>query len=176
MMHGESLLRWKLRCALVCSQKRATRPFDELEIDYTRPWRRATYDELLVEYAGASLSDPAGMREKARRLGVDEAGRADAVVAEGLFDAVVERHLIQPTFVIDAYTHRIFFRHNWCAPDFAYDDLQRLCGESLSQKPRRLRLDYWRDYHAQLVLVGKDYCRPRQPRCDECPLRELLPQ
>ena len=36
-------------------------------------------------------------------------------------------------------------------------------------------LDCWQDYHAQLVMVGKDFCRPREPRCEQCPLRRLLP-
>jgi endonuclease-3 related protein len=78
-------------------------------------------------------------------------------------------------FVIDAYTRRIFLRHGWCRPDASYDALQRLCESALRQKRRRARLDYWQDFHAQLVNVGKDYCRTRQPRCADCPLESLLP-
>ncbi len=78
-------------------------------------------------------------------------------------------------FVIDAYTKRIFHRHNWSGADAAYEDVQRLCEEALDEKPRHERLDYWQDFHAQLVMVGKDFCRPRQPRCAECPLKPLLP-
>jgi endonuclease-3 related protein len=79
------------------------------------------------------------------------------------------------SFVIDAYTKRIFQRHAWCDENATYDDLQRLCVRSLSQRPQARRLDYWQDYHAQLVRVGKDFCRPRQARCAECPLRTLVP-
>jgi len=79
-------------------------------------------------------------------------------------------------FVIDAYTRRIFHRHGWSAGDAGYGDLQSLCESALNQKPRRDRLDYWQDYHAQLVITGKDFCRARQPRCAECPLRPLLPR
>jgi endonuclease III related protein len=79
-------------------------------------------------------------------------------------------------FVIDAYTKRIFQRHDWCGADASYEDLQHLCEWALDQKPRRLRLDYWQDFHAQLVNVGKDYCRTRWPRCAECPLNPLLPR
>ena len=78
-------------------------------------------------------------------------------------------------FVIDAYTKRIFQRHGWSGADVGYEDLQRLCEEALDDKPRTERLDYWQDFHAQLVMVGKDFCRPRQPRCAECPLKTLLP-
>ena len=79
-------------------------------------------------------------------------------------------------FVIDAYTKRIFQRHGWSSAEAGYEDLQRLCESALDQKPRSERLDYWQDYHAQLVNVGKDFCRTRQPRCAECPLKLLLPR
>jgi endonuclease III related protein len=80
------------------------------------------------------------------------------------------------SFVIDAYTRRIFHRHGWSGADASYEDLQRLCESALDQKPRGERLDHWQDYHAQLVMVGKEYCRTRQPRCAECPLKPLLPR
>jgi endonuclease III related protein len=79
------------------------------------------------------------------------------------------------SFVIDAYTKRIFARHGWCRAEADYDDLQRLCEGALSHKPPGLRLDYWQDFHAQLVRVGKHFCRPRDPRCAGCPLEALLP-
>lgn len=92
------------------------------------------------------------------------------------------------SFVIDAYTKRIFQRHGWLTTRvqrsrFAesksntraeYDSLKALCETSLNHLPAAQRLDYWQDYHAQLVAVGKDYCRPRQPRCEACPLKPLL--
>ena len=79
-------------------------------------------------------------------------------------------------FVIDAYTKRIFHRHEWISAEAGYEDLQRLCEAALNEKSRRERLDYWQDYHAQLVMVGKDFCRPRQPACQNCPLKPLLPE
>jgi endonuclease-3 related protein len=88
------------------------------------------------------------------------------------------------SFVIDAYTKRIFSRHNWSpksavhSPKSAgsYDELKSLCESALNQKTGAARLDYWQDYHAQLVMVGKHYCRTRAPRCNECPLKPLLPR
>jgi len=79
-----------------------------------------------------------------------------------------------PSFVIDAYTKRIFSRHGWCAQDAGYDNLKHICESALNQKTGAARLDYWQDYHAQLVMVGKHFCRTRTPRCDECPLKPLL--
>jgi endonuclease-3 related protein len=79
------------------------------------------------------------------------------------------------SFVIDAYTKRIFHRHGWTIGEAGYDDLQQLCASALNEKPLGQRLDYWQDFHAQLVKVGKHFCRPRTPLCEECPLRPLLP-
>ena len=78
------------------------------------------------------------------------------------------------SFVIDAYTRRIFSRHGWCAPDASYNELKTLCESALAQKPRAQRLDHWQDYHAQLVQTAKDFCRAKNPRCAECPLQPLL--
>ena len=79
------------------------------------------------------------------------------------------------SFAIDAYTKRIFERHGWCKTNTDYDELQLLCTESLSQKRGAAKLDYWQDFHAQLVGVGNHYCKPRNPLCTECPLQTLLP-
>jgi endonuclease-3 related protein len=87
------------------------------------------------------------------------------------------------SFVVDAYTKRIFERHEWSpqstvrSPQSAndYDKLKWLCESALNQKTGAARLDYWQDYHAQLVMVGKHFCRTREPRCDGCPLKPLLP-
>jgi endonuclease-3 related protein len=92
------------------------------------------------------------------------------------------------SFVIDAYTQRIFSRHGWTGKsgrrkaesgkhnDTSYDELKAFCELALNQKTGAARLDYWQDYHAQLVMVGKHFCRTRAPRCDECPLKPLLPR
>lgn len=78
------------------------------------------------------------------------------------------------SFVVDAYTRRIFSRHHWCSAEADYDEVKSLCESALDEKPVTARLDYWQDYHAQLVMVGKHFCRKREPRCEECPLRPLL--
>ena len=88
-----------------------------------------------------------------------------------------------PSFVIDAYTQRIFYRHGWSPKSMIqspkssgdYEEFKRLCELALNQKTGAARLDYWQDYHAQLVMVGKHFCRTRAPRCDGCPLKPLLP-
>jgi len=75
--------------------------FGDLDIDFSRPWRRARYADLLREHAGCDIEDLQAVRAKARALELDEAGMDDAVVVNEVFEATVEHHLVNPTFVID---------------------------------------------------------------------------
>jgi len=82
-----------------CESRRVN--FGEVTVDFSRPWRRAKYSELLAEYAGCDIDDVAAVRKKARMLEIDEAGMDDVVVVDKVFEAVVEDRLENPTFVID---------------------------------------------------------------------------
>ncbi len=73
-----------------------------------------------------------------------------------------------PTFVVDAYTRRILARHGLIPSDATYDVVQALFTSNL---PPDAAL--YNEYHALLVAVGKNYCRPA-PRCATCPLRRDL--
>ena len=75
--------------------------FDDMKIDFSRPWRRAKYAELLKEYSGCDIGDIDGIRAKARELELDEANMDDAVVIDKVFEVTVEDKLIDPTFVMD---------------------------------------------------------------------------
>ena len=75
--------------------------FGDLTIDFTRPWRRAKYSELLKEYSGCDIDDIEAVRAKARELELDQKDVDDAVVVNEVFEATVEDNLINPTFVID---------------------------------------------------------------------------
>jgi lysyl-tRNA synthetase class 2 len=75
--------------------------FGELTIDFTRPWRRAKYADLMKEYSGCDIDDIKTVRAKARQLELDEADMDDAVVVNEVFEKTVEDNLIAPTFVID---------------------------------------------------------------------------
>jgi len=70
-------------------------------LDFTPPWSRRKYADLLEEYGGVSMPDADAVRRKAKSLGLDPAGKDDAVVVNEVFEATVEHHLIQPTFVYD---------------------------------------------------------------------------
>ncbi len=75
--------------------------FAEFTLDFTRPWRKAKYAELLKEYAGCDIDDIKAVRAKARELELDEADMDDAVVINEVFETTVEHNLVAPTFVID---------------------------------------------------------------------------
>jgi lysyl-tRNA synthetase class 2 len=77
------------------------RPFGERTIDFTPPWPRRTYAELLEEHARVSLGDGPAVRSRAAELGIDHAGMDDAVVINAVFERTVEHRLQNPTFVLD---------------------------------------------------------------------------
>ncbi len=87
-----------------CAQGHSDGPkvrFGDMEIDLSRPWRRATYADLLKEYSDCDIEDIAAIRAKARQLEIDEADMDDMVVVNEVFEATVEDQLINPTFVMD---------------------------------------------------------------------------
>jgi lysyl-tRNA synthetase class 2 len=75
--------------------------FEGETIDFTQPWRRAQYAELLKEYSGCDIGDIDAIRAKARELELDESDMDDAVVINEVFEGTVEDNLINPTFVMD---------------------------------------------------------------------------
>jgi endonuclease III related protein len=77
-------------------------------------------------------------------------------------------------FVVDAYTHRILGRHG-LAPGKPHDKPDYEAARSLFEAnlPPDARL--YNEFHALLVNVGKNWCRTREPRCSECPLKGYLP-
>jgi len=75
-----------------------------------------------------------------------------------------------PVFVVDAYTRRVFSRLGLVRGNEPYDELQRFFMTRLPRDPA-----LYNDYHAQIVRLGKDICRP-QPRCADCPLAVVCPR
>ncbi len=71
----------------------------------------------------------------------------------------------KPSFVVDAYTRRIFRRKGFLKGDEPYGDVQALFVENI---PRDVNL--YNDYHAQIVILGKNVCRTK-PRCGVCPVK-----
>lgn len=75
-----------------------------------------------------------------------------------------------PTFVIDAYTARVLKRHGWIEPEADYHAMQDHFLSTLESDAA-----LFNEYHALLVKVGKEHCKPT-PKCQGCPLEEMLPE
>lgn len=73
-------------------------------------------------------------------------------------------------FVVDAYTYRILVRHSLVEPEADYETLQEFFHGYLDDDAAMFN-----EFHALLVATGKNYCRPRNPKCDHCPLRDFNP-
>jgi endonuclease-3 related protein len=72
-----------------------------------------------------------------------------------------------PTFVVDAYTHRIFSRHELIPEESTYDEMKSFFEENL---PEDVQL--FNEYHALLVNIGKTFCKTKKV-CEPCPLKDI---
>jgi endonuclease-3 related protein len=125
--------------------------------------RLAAFVEFLGrEYGGRvegmAAQDPFVVR--AQLLAVRGIGRETA-------DSIALYAAGLPLFVIDAYTRRVFGRLGIIRGDESYDDLQRRFMDELAADAR-----LFNEYHAQIVMLAKDVCRPR-PVCARCPLDSI---
>ncbi len=90
-------------------------------------------------------------------------------------DSILLYALDRPVFVVDAYTARVAFRHGLIEPEADYEQLRELFQSNLPQDTK-----LFNEYHALLVKVGKEFCRPNA-QCHnglshplrDCPLEKL---
>jgi endonuclease III related protein len=82
-------------------------------------------------------------------------------------DSILLYALEMPTFVVDAYTHRIFSRHQLIDEEIGYEELRAYFMDRLPSDSQ-----LYNEYHALLVRLGKEFCKKKSPRCEECPLKE----
>jgi endonuclease-3 related protein len=123
---------------------------------------RALLGFLEARYGGRveAMRDEERWRLRAALLEVPGVGRETA-------DSIVLYAAGLPLFVVDAYTRRVFARLGLVRGDEPYDTLQRFFMQRLPQ-----RAELYNDFHAQIVTLGKDYCRAR-PLCALCPLEAV---
>ena len=72
----------------------------------------------------------------------------------------------KPTFVVDAYTRRVLFRHRCTSEEISYDELRSFFMDCLEPDPTMFN-----EFHALLVHLGHRFCIRKDPRCTECPAR-----
>ena len=97
--------------------------------------------------------------------------RAELLAIKGIgfetADSILLYAFDRPVFVVDAYTARVAVRHGLIDAGADYHQLQEVFTSNL---PADSRL--FNEYHALLVRVGKEFCRP-MPLCAGCPLEKL---
>ena len=93
-------------------------------------------------------------------------------------DSILLYALNRPTFVVDAYTIRLFGRHNLLPPvenentrprEARYESIRRMFMEALQGNAAM-----YNEYHALIVRACKLWCRKSSPRCPTCPLGRSL--
>jgi lysyl-tRNA synthetase class 2 len=77
------------------------RPWGETTIDFTPPFARRAYDELLAEHSGVAADDIAGLTKVAEEIGFNGAGKHPDVIKNFVFEEKVEDALVGPIFVVD---------------------------------------------------------------------------
>ena len=77
--------------------------------------------------------------------------------------------LDRPVFPVDVHCRRVAHRLGWTPSDIYLT--KRQADELQEGIPESLR----RDLHIGMVLLGRHYCLPKNPRCRECPLLEFCP-
>lgn len=82
-------------------------------------------------------------------------------------DSILLYAFERPVFVVDAYTYRAATRHQLIEQQCDYEQLRSLFEDNLESDAK-----LFNEYHALLVHVGKEFCRP-QARCSGCPLEKL---
>jgi len=116
---------------------------------------------FIQEYQGSIKKMQAGKLSELRQelLAVHGIGPETA-------DSMLLYALDKPTFVVDAYTRRIWQRLGL----FKFDDYHQIKEFFEANLPKRVKL--YNEYHALLVALGKYHCRPK-PKCSICPLTKV---
>lgn len=118
-------------------------------------WLFENYDGKLSELENVDTE-----RLRAELLGIKGVGRETA-------DSILLYAFDREIFVVDAYTARVAIRHGLIEPEADYEQLRELFQSNLLPEAKMFN-----EYHALLVRVGKEFCRPKA-RCAGCPLEKL---
>lgn len=124
---------------------------------------KALLDMVEEEYSGDlnSLLDDKLWRAREKLLSVKGVGQETA-------DSILLYAADQPIFVVDAYTHRVFSRHNLLDEETDYEAIQETFMGNLVED-----VQLYNEFHALIVAVAKKYCKKTKPLCEKCPLKEL---
>lgn len=80
-------------------------------------------------------------------------------------DSIILYAAHKPSFVVDAYTKRIFTRLGYLKGNESYDEIKKLLEKNLPQNEK-----LYNEYHALIVEHAKKHCR-KKPNCMNCQIK-----
>jgi len=87
--------------AIRATRQPLTLPWGEVTLDFTPPFARKTYDELIGETLDIEPTDAAAIAAVAKAQGLETAFKHPDVIKSEVFETVVEKTLTGPIFVLD---------------------------------------------------------------------------
>ena len=81
-------------------------------------------------------------------------------------DSIILYAAEKPSFVIDAYTRRIFSRLGLIKKDLKYDEIKEFFEKKLKKD-----VQTYKEYHALIVQHAKQHCKTK-PECNNCILKQ----
>lgn len=91
-------------------------------------------------------------------------------IGEETADSIILYAANLPAFVVDAYTKRIFSRHNFIRHDADYGEVQKFFMENLNKDVKMFN-----EFHALIVKLAKEFCLKSKERCKLCPIGPVAP-
>lgn len=131
-------------------------------------WNKA---KRIIEVSNVLMERPEFFQE-IERLDVDEARRRLKNlpgVGDKTADIVVLFSFGKPTFPIDTHIFRVSKRMNLRSDRDGYDKLRRRLLEVFPE-------DRYFEAHILLIRLGRRFCKPKKPKCGECPVNTLCPK
>jgi endonuclease-3 related protein len=83
-------------------------------------------------------------------------------------DSILLYAAYRPSFVVDAYTRRIFTRLGVLSGSEGYEAIR---ARFLNALPHDVPL--FNEFHALIVTLAKGHCRKQRPECSTCPLQQV---
>jgi len=81
-------------------------------------------------------------------------------------DSIILYALEKPSFVVDMYTKRIFFRIGLIDKNQGYEEVKQFFESGLPKD-----VNVYKEYHALIVELAKNFCK-KKPLCESCPLEK----
>lgn len=89
-------------------------------------------------------------------------------IGEETADSIILYGSLQPIFVVDAYTRRIFQRLGFFGEKINYRQMQEFFMDHIP-----VDTQLYNEYHALIDCLGNRVCLNKNPKCTECPLQDI---